>query len=57
LLMVLEGGYNPLSLEMSVLVTLDSLLMPCRDRIGIYFSKRANQLIKDHPMRNYWTLQ
>lgn len=56
LLMVLEGGYNPVSLEASVLATFDSLLMPRRDKIGIYFSERANRLIKDHPMRNYWTL-
>jgi acetoin utilization deacetylase AcuC-like enzyme len=57
LLMVLEGGYNPVSLEASVLATFDSLLTARQDKIGIFFSERANQLIKDHPMRNYWTLQ
>jgi acetoin utilization deacetylase AcuC-like enzyme len=57
LLMVLEGGYNPVSLEASVLTTFDSLLMPRQDKVGIFFSERANQLLKDHPMRNYWTLQ
>ena len=57
LLMVLEGGYNPVSLEASVLATFDSLLMPRQDKIGIFFSERARQLLKDHPMRNYWTLQ
>ena len=57
LLMVLEGGYNPVSLEASVLATFESLLTPRQDKIGIFFSDRANQLIKDHPMRNYWTLQ
>ena len=57
LLMVLEGGYNPVSLEASVLATFDSLLLPRQDKIGIYYSERANQLLKNHPMRNYWTLQ
>ncbi len=57
LLMVLEGGYNPVSLEDSVLTTFESLLTSRQDKIGIFFSERANQLIKDHPMRNYWTLQ
>ncbi len=57
LLMVLEGGYNPVSLEASVLTTFDSLLTPRQEKIGIFFSERANQLIKDHPMRHYWTLQ
>ena len=57
LLMVLEGGYNPVSLEASVLTTLESLLAPKHEKIGIFYSERANQLIKDHPMRNYWTLQ
>jgi len=56
LLMVLEGGYNPVSLEASVLTTFDSLLLPRQDKVGIFFSERANQLLKDHPMRNHWTL-
>jgi acetoin utilization deacetylase AcuC-like enzyme len=56
LLMVLEGGYNPVSLEASVLATFDSLLLPRQDKIGIFYSERANQLLKDHPMRSYWTL-
>ncbi len=56
LLMVLEGGYNPVSLEASVLTTFNSLLTPRQDKIGIFFSDRANQLLKNHPMRNYWTL-
>ena len=56
LLMVLEGGYNPLSLEASVLSTFDSLLTPRQDKVGVFFSERANRLLKDHPMCNYWTL-
>jgi acetoin utilization deacetylase AcuC-like enzyme len=56
LLMVLEGGYNPVSLEASVLATFESLLTPRQDKIGVFFSERANQLIKNHPLRNYWTL-
>jgi acetoin utilization deacetylase AcuC-like enzyme len=57
LLMVLEGGYNPVSLEASVLATVDSLLTARPERIGVFFSERANQLLKNHPLRNYWTLQ
>ncbi len=57
LLMVLEGGYNPVSLEACVLTTCESLLTTRPDRIGVFFSERANQLIKNHPLRNYWTLQ
>lgn len=56
LLMVLEGGYNPVSLEASVLATFESLLLPRQDKIGIFYSERANQLLKDHPARSYWTL-
>jgi len=56
LLMILEGGYNPLSLEASVLTTFESLLTPRLDKIGIFFSERANRLLVDHPMCNYWTL-
>jgi hypothetical protein len=55
--MVLEGGYNPVSLEASVLATVDSLLTARPERIGVFFSERANQLLKNHPLRNYWTLQ
>jgi hypothetical protein len=55
--MVLEGGYNPVSLEASVLTTIDSLMTSRQDKIGIFFSERAHRLIKNHPLRNYWTLQ
>lgn len=57
LLMILEGGYNPVSLEASVLTTFDSLLTARQDKIGVFFSERAHQLIKKHPLRNYWALQ
>ncbi len=57
LLMILEGGYNPVSLEASVLTTLDSLLTARRDKIGIFYSERANQVLKNHPLHGCWTLQ
>ncbi|MFH0783199.1 MAG: histone deacetylase [Pseudomonadota bacterium] len=57
LLMVLEGGYNPVSLEASVIATIDSLLTSRREKIGVFFSERANQLLKDHPLHHRWTLQ
>lgn len=57
LLMILEGGYNPVSLEASVLTTFESLLASRQDKIGVFFSERAHQLIKKHPLRDYWALQ
>lgn len=57
LLMILEGGYNPVSLEASVLATFDSLLQQRQDKIGVFFSEPADRILKSHPLRNYWTLQ
>lgn len=56
LLMILEGGYNPVSLEASVLATFDSLLQPRQDKIGVFFSERAARLLENHPLQKYWTL-
>ena len=56
LLLVLEGGYNPASLEKSVLATIDSLLQPEVARVGVLYSERADALIKYHPMNEFWTL-
>lgn len=56
LLMILEGGYNPVSLEASVLETLDSLLVKRSGRIGIMHSDRANNLLVEHPLNSSWTL-
>jgi len=56
LLFVLEGGYNPLALEDSVLTTINTLMrkdIPC---VGIPFSKRADLLISEHPFRTFWSL-
>ncbi len=57
LMFILEGGYNPVSLESSVIATLDSLLAPDMSRIGVLFAERANNLIINHPLQRYWTLQ
>lgn len=56
LLMVLEGGYNPVSLQSSVMETINSLLNKRRDRIGVMHSERANSLLVDHPLNSCWTL-
>lgn len=56
LLFILEGGYNPISLELSVMATLDSLLTPATNRVGILHSARAAQLLKNHPLHDFWTL-
>lgn len=58
LLMVLEGGYNAQSLEVSVLQTLESLLKSGDNKkIGILHSERASNLLNNHPLRSHWTLQ
>ncbi len=56
LLFILEGGYNPESLEESVLATIDSLLQPKASRVGILHSERARALLADHPLNQFWTL-
>jgi len=56
LLFVLEGGYNPESLEASILVTIDSLLAADAPRVGILRSNRAEALIKNHPLNEFWTM-
>nr|WP_320010032.1 histone deacetylase [uncultured Desulfobulbus sp.] len=56
LLYILEGGYNPVSLEASVLATIDSLLTPCGKRPGVVFSPRAAKILEQHPVHQFWTL-
>lgn len=56
LLFILEGGYNPVSLEKSVLTTIDSMLEPEKKRVGVLPSSRAAQLLVNHPLHNFWTL-
>ena len=56
LLYILEGGYNPVSLEESVLATIDSLLQPNGSRVGVLHSERAYSLLKNHPLNQFWTL-
>jgi acetoin utilization deacetylase AcuC-like enzyme len=55
LLMLLEGGYNPVSLEDAVLAVLESLAAETLHRVGILHSRRAAQLIADHPAKHFWT--
>lgn len=56
LLFVLEGGYNPDSLEESVLATIDSLLTHNSRRVGILHNERADTILQNHPLREFWTL-
>ena len=56
LLFVLEGGYNPASLQDAVLVTLDRLLEPAGTRIGVPFSERAEAVLCDHPLKHRWNI-
>ena len=55
LLMILEGGYNPVSLEASVLSVLGALVEPKPQVVGIMPSGRAARLIVGHPAKQFWT--
>ncbi len=56
LLFILEGGYNPVSLEDSIIATIDSLLAPETSRIGVMYTQRADKLLTNHPLREFWTI-
>jgi len=56
LLLVLEGGYNPVSLEESVLATVDGLLRPVGRRPGVIHSERAARILANHPLHAFWTV-
>lgn len=56
LLYVLEGGYNPIALEESVLTSVDALLSSNGTRVGVMHSSRAEKLLVDHPMKEFWTI-
>ena len=56
LLFVLEGGYNPISLEESIFATIQALLQDNFVRPGILPVPRADKLLDGHPMRQYWTI-
>ncbi|WP_028580642.1 histone deacetylase family protein [Desulfogranum japonicum] len=56
LLFVLEGGYNPTSLQQAVLATIDELINPRMLRPGIMYSERAQRILWNHPLHTHWTL-
>lgn len=56
LLLILEGGYNPVSLQTSVLATVASLLQPVRRRPGVVYSERAARILENHPLHTFWTI-
>ncbi len=56
LLMILEGGYNPLALEDSALETIDALLCEKISPPGIFQTPRADKVMAGHPMHKFWTL-
>ena len=56
LLMVLEGGYNPVSLGKSVMATIEGLVAQGRNKVGIPFSERAHQILREHPFHDHWTI-
>ncbi|MCD6533150.1 MAG: histone deacetylase [Deltaproteobacteria bacterium] len=56
LLFILEGGYNPISLEASVLTVIDALLEAKLSIVGIPESERAKRLLENHPLHKFWHL-
>jgi len=56
LLYILEGGYNPESLEESIFAVIDVLLQDKFIRPGILSVPRAEKLLEGHPIRDYWTI-
>jgi acetoin utilization deacetylase AcuC-like enzyme len=54
LLFILEGGYNPVSLEDSILACLDSLAEPKVEKVGIMSSPRAERILAKHPAQSFW---
>lgn len=57
LMYILEGGYNPVALESSVMSTLESLRRNGQGKIGILEARRALNLLHTHPLQKYWTVQ
>jgi hypothetical protein len=49
-----EGGYNPVSLEDSILACLDSLAEPKVEKVGIMSSPRAERILAKHPAQSFW---
>ncbi|MBU1417563.1 MAG: histone deacetylase [Proteobacteria bacterium] len=56
LLYVMEGGYNAVSLEASVLATIDAMLQKEVIKPGIFPVPRAEKLLVGHPIHQYWTI-
>lgn len=56
LLFILEGGYNPVSLEASILATINVLLQDNFIRPGILSVPRAEKILDGHPIRQFWTI-
>ncbi|RLB73249.1 MAG: histone deacetylase [Deltaproteobacteria bacterium] len=56
LLFILEGGYNPVSLEASILETFNSLITKEIPQTGIFPVKRAEKLLAQHPLREFWSI-
>jgi acetoin utilization deacetylase AcuC-like enzyme len=56
MLFVLEGGYNPVSLEESIFATIDALLQDKFAHPGIFPVPRAEKLLEGHPLHRYWTI-
>jgi len=56
LLYVMEGGYNAVALESSVLFTIGAMVKNNFDRPGIFSVPRAEKILHNHPLHSHWTL-
>ena len=56
LLFILEGGYNPDSLEASVVSTMQGILDHGASKVGVMHSDRAAPILRNHPMNDYWSI-
>ncbi len=56
LLYVMEGGYNPIALEASVLSTIDAMVKNKLSRPGILSVPRAKKIFDGHPLHQHWTI-
>lgn len=56
LLYIMEGGYNAVSLEASVLTTIDAMRQKEFLRPGIFPVPRAEKLLNDHTIHHYWAI-
>lgn len=56
IMFILEGGYNPVALEASVVATIEGMLDKNSSRVGVMHNERALPLLREHPMNDFWAV-